>query len=269
MAARTGEDWLALCTLENRLQIPLRRHLHHVEDYVVKVSLAAQEPDEYGDFNDPIVARLLDDNAKLISTLVASSTTIPIPQLIQDGYVSRSYGLRYFTIWTYIPGYSLKDKWDHLGMPHKERIMDQLHGYTLQLRGIENPLEHEFAVGTLCSIHTLLNDPGILSQRENFWHNNGPFKTVAQYREKVEELYAYSPNFLAHENLVLDHMDWFRCNVLINEKADVVCLVDREKAGFIPSRKDNFLGGLTIEDLQRRHPWPTLFDERFRKLNSV
>ena len=65
--------------------------------------------------------------------------------------------------------------------------MGQLHGVTLQLKGISNPFNHRFAVGTLCSTHELLKDPNIPGQ--GFWSNNGPFTTVDQFKGKVDVLY--------------------------------------------------------------------------------
>jgi Phosphotransferase enzyme family len=170
---------------------------------------------------------------------------------------------RYFSVWKYIEGSSLESKWDQLTMETRERIMDQLHQYTEQLRRVSNPFEGEFAVGTFCSTHELLNDPGIPGRSGSFCANNGPFKTVEKYKQKIPKLYDWNPVFDHNTKPVLDHMDWFMCNVLIDEeKKKVVGLLDWEKAGFIASPKENFLAGATPDVMERFYPWLTLFDCR-------
>ena len=107
MPIRSGDEWLALCKEENKLQIPLRRHIYRVDNYVVKIDLATDEPDEYGDFNDSIITRLLSENAKAMTELVGNTTTIPILRFVEDGYLSGFNGARcYFSVWTYIAGHS-------------------------------------------------------------------------------------------------------------------------------------------------------------------
>jgi len=264
MSIRSGAEWLALCKEENKLQVSLRRHIYRVDDCVVKIDLAANEPDEYGDFNDPSITRLLNENAKAMTELVANATTIPIPQFVEDGYVSRFDGTScYFSVWKYIDGDSLEERWDQLTMQQKEKVMGQLHGYIIQLEKVENPLKEVFAVCTLCSTHELLNNPGIPGKQQNFWRNNGPFKTVEEYRQNVWELYEYNPTFTSQTRSVLDHMDWFRCNVLIDKEGEqVVGLLDWEKAGFIPAPRENFLAGASAEIIRKHYPWLSLFDGR-------
>jgi hypothetical protein len=46
--------------------------------------------------------------------------------------------------------------------------MEQLRGYVCQLKEVENPLKDEFAVGTLCSTHELLNNPCIPGKEDRF-----------------------------------------------------------------------------------------------------
>lgn len=266
MPLHTPTDWLSLCNEDNKLQPSLRRHIYRVSNYVVKIDLDATEPDAYGDRNDPRTTRLLSENAKVATQFVAATTTIPVPTFVEDGYIE-SHGMkRYFSVWKYIEGNSLESKWDLLTMETKERIMAQLHEYTKQLRQIHNPFAGEFEVGTFCSTHELLNDPGIPSKRESFWHNNGPFKTVEGYKQKIQELYEWIPVFDDNTKPVLDHMDWFMCNVLIDEEGkNVVGLLDWEKAGFIPAPRENFLAGATSEVMDRYYPWLTLFDTRASK----
>src|SRR5271170_6511813 len=99
MPIRSGDEWLALCKEENKLQVPLRRHIYRIDNYVVKIDLAADEPDEYGDFNDPVITRLLSENAKAMTELVSNATTIPMPRFIEDGYLSGFNGARcYFSV---------------------------------------------------------------------------------------------------------------------------------------------------------------------------
>src|SRR5271170_2502216 len=170
MPIRSGGEWLSLCREENKLQISLRRHIYQVDDYVVKIDLAANEPDEYGNVNDPKLTRLLSENAKAMTQLVASTTTIPVPQFVEDGYLSREDGTScYFSVWKYIEGYSLEERWSKLTMEQREKVMDRLHGYTVQMAKVENPLKEVFAVGTTCSTLELLNNPNIPGNRDSFW----------------------------------------------------------------------------------------------------
>src|SRR5208282_6089162 len=120
MPIHSGPGWLALCKEENKLQISLRRHIYRVNNYVVKIDLAVNEPDEYGDFNEPEITRLLDENAKAMTELVAKTTTIPVPQFVEDGYLSgNNAASRYFSVWKYIDGYSLEERWDQLTIKQK------------------------------------------------------------------------------------------------------------------------------------------------------
>src|SRR5271167_564223 len=124
MLIRSGAEWLALCKEKNKLQVSLRRHIHQVDNYIVKIDLAANEPDYYGDFNDPLITRLLDENAKAMTGLVANATTIPVPQFVEDGYLSGYNGAScYFSVWKYINGYSLEERWDQLMMKQKIKVM--------------------------------------------------------------------------------------------------------------------------------------------------
>jgi hypothetical protein len=188
----------------------LRRHIYRVDNYVVKIDLAADEPDVYGDFNESRITRLLSENAKAMTELVNQTTTIPIPQFVEDGYVSGFNGANcYFSVWTYIDGYTLEERWDQLltSTNQKEKLMEQLLGFVRQLEKVENPWKQEFAVGTLCSTHELLNNPGIPGKEESFWRNNGPLKNVEEYAQKGPELYNYIPTFPSSTEAVLDHLD--------------------------------------------------------------
>ena len=256
-------EWLALCTNENKLQISLRRHIHHIEDYIVKIDLAADELDAYGDVNDPRVTGLMSENAKAATELVMKNTSIPVPVFIEDGYIGGSGTRRYFSVWEYIDGLSLETEWKGLSTDTKERIMGQLHGYALQLKGISNPFNDRFAVGTLCSTHELLNDPNIPGRQRAFWSNNGPFTTVEEFKEKVDILYGREPTFSANTPSVFDHMDWFMCNVLIDHsRENVIGVLDWEKAGFIPDPEGSFLAGADESVKARLYLWLTLFDSR-------
>jgi hypothetical protein len=87
MPLHTPTEWLSLCKEENKLQPSLRRHIHRVGNYVVKIDLAADEPDAYGDRNDPRLTRLLSENAKAATEFVVATTAIPIPTFVEDGYI--------------------------------------------------------------------------------------------------------------------------------------------------------------------------------------
>jgi hypothetical protein len=265
MPRRSPAEWLALCTENNKLQISLRRHIHHVDEYVVKIELAPDEPDAYGHLNDERVTRLMSENAKAATELVARYTSIPVPEFVEDGYLEDNGSKKYFSVWKYIIGLSLEDEWATLSMGTKKRIMDQLHGYTLQLKTIPNPFPAQFAVGTLCSTHELLDYPGPISGRgqATFWRNNGPFETVHAYKEKVSVLYDWEPGFSESVDPVFDHMDWFMCNILIdNARENVVAVLDWEKAGFIPDPQVSFLAGADDGVQARYYPWLTLFNPR-------
>ena len=143
----------------------------------------------------------------------------------------------------------------------QERILQQLRLFIKQLRNVPNPNKDKYAVGTLCSTGELLNDPCNPSKHGSFWQHNGPFQTVQEYADKVNELYDYEPRFEVDTPATFDHMDWFPCNVLVDEKCErVVGLLDWEKAGFIPDPIDNFLRGASIES-RRKHQWLSLFNE--------
>jgi hypothetical protein len=262
MPIRSGDEWLALCKEENKLQPSLRRHIYRVDNYVVKIDLAADEPDVYGDFHNPRITRLLSENAKAMTELVNQTTTIPIPQFVEDGYLSGFNGANCdFSVWTYIEGCTLEERWDQLTTNQKEKLMERLLGFVRQLEKVENPLKEEFAVGTLCSTHELLNNPGIPGKEERFWRNNGPFKNVEEYAQKGPELYYYIATFPSSTKDVLDQMDWFRCNVLIDEEGErVVGVLDWENAGFSPCPKENFVAGASPEVVKKFYPWLNLFD---------
>jgi len=260
MAQHSPTEWLALCTEVNKLQVSLRRHIHHVESYVVKIDLHADEPDVYGHCNDVRLTRPMNENAKAATELV-KNTLIPVPVFIEDGYIHDIGPTRYFSVWKFIDGLSLEAKWNKLGMDVKERIMGQLRGYVRQLQGISNPFGDRFAVGTLCSTHELLNNPGIPGRNHMYWGNNGPFGTVDEFKEKARILYDWDLSFSTNTAPVFDHMDWFMCNVLIDHaRQHVVAILDWEKAGFIPDPRGNFLAGASESVKARMYPWLTLFD---------
>jgi len=261
MVTHSAAEWFALCKEENKLQISLRRHIHRVDDYVVKIDLAAKEPDFYGDHNDPRITRLLSENAKAATALVSKYTSIPVPRFVEDGVYRYNDGVdRYYSVWDYIEGLSLEDIWTPLSAEKKHGLLQQLRNFIVQLKRVPNPYSQKFAVGTLCSTGELLNDPGNPKKAGSFWHHNGPFKTVEDYRDAVKELYDYEPVFTPQSSTTFDHMDWFTCNVLVNSNADeIVGLLDWEKAGFIPDPEDNFLRGAAPE-VKQRNDWLALFD---------
>jgi hypothetical protein len=88
METGRAEELLKRCTEENKLQISLRRHIHRVDNYVVKIDLSAAESDFYGDLNDPRITRLLSENAKEATALVSKYTSIPVPSFV-TWYASR------------------------------------------------------------------------------------------------------------------------------------------------------------------------------------
>src|SRR5579859_42315 len=257
-----AEELLKRCTEENKLQISLRRHIHRVDNYVIKIDLSAEEPDFYGDLNDPRITRLLSENAKEATALVSKYTSIPVPSFVRDGIYRCVDGIsRYYSIWDYIEGVSLEDVWAAISTGKKLELLCQLRSFIVQLKNIPNPHPQRFAVGTFCSTGELLNYPGNPADGESFWRNNGPFGSAEDYRNKVKLLYGYDPGFPLHGRAVFDHMDWFTCNVLVDSNADnVVGLLDWEKAGFIPDPRDNFVRGATLE-AKRRNEWLTLFDD--------
>jgi hypothetical protein len=198
--------------------------------------------------------------------LVSLYTSIPVPSLVRDGIYRFADGIsRYYSIWGYIDGVSLQGVWGTLTAEKKLDLLCQLRSFIIQLRNIPNPSSQRFEVGTLCSTGELLNDPGNPAAMGSFWGNNGPFRTVEDYSNKVKALYGYNPDIPPQSHTVFDHMDWFLCNVLVDSKANkVVGLLDWEKAGFIPDPRANFLRGATLED-KRRNDWLAfkLFDTAF------
>jgi aminoglycoside phosphotransferase (APT) family kinase protein len=262
METGRAEELLKRCTEENKLQISLRRHIHRVDNYVVKIDLSAAESDFYGHLNDPRITRLLSENAKEATALVSKYTSIPAPSFVRDGMYRGVDGIsRYYSIWDYIDGVSLEDVWGSLSVGKKRELLSQLRSFIVQLRNIPNPYPQRFAVGTLCSTGELLNDPGNPADEGSFWRNNGPFSSLDLYRKKVKVLYRYDPDFPPQCRPVFDHMDWFTCNVLVDSTVNqIVGVLDWEKAGFIPDPRDNFLRGTTLE-ARKRNEWLALFDD--------
>ena len=262
MVILSAAEWFALCKEDNKLQVSLRRHIHRVDSYVVKIDLLATDPDVYGDYNDPRITRLLSENAKAATALVSKHTSIPVPQFVEDGvYCDKDGVARYYSVWGYIEGVLLEDIWISLSTEKKQGLLQQLRDFIVQLKRVPNPYSQKFAVGTLCSTGELLNDPGNPEKGGSFWRHNGPFKTVEDYRDAVKELYSYEPSFTPKSPATFDHMDWFTCNVLVDGNAEqIVGLLDWEKAGFIPDPRDNFLRGAAPE-VKQRNVWLTLFDD--------
>src|SRR5579862_3622651 len=165
-----AEQLLKRCKEENKLQVSLRRHIHRVDNYVIKIDLSAEEPDFYGDVNDPRITRLLSENAKQTTPLVSKYTSIPVPSFIADGIHCFQDGIsRYYSVWDYIDGVSLEDVWDDLDTKKKHQLLCQLRLFIAQLSNVPNPYPQRFAVGTLCSTGELLNDPGNPADEGRFW----------------------------------------------------------------------------------------------------
>lgn len=205
---------------------------------------------------------LLSENAKAATALVSKYTSIPVPGFIRDGVYCGADGVsRYYSIWEYIDGVCLESIWNTLSREKKLHLLSQLRSFIMQLRNLPTVHPQGFAVGTFCSTGELLNDPGNPADKGNFWRNNGPFRTVEEYRDKVTVLYDYEPAFEPWGATVFDHMDWFTCNVLVDANADkVVGVLDWEKAGFIPDPRDNFLCGASLV-VKLRNEWLSLFDD--------
>jgi hypothetical protein len=114
---------------------------------------------------------------------------------------------------------------------------------------------------TSATTHELLNNPGIPGRNHTFWGNNGPFGTVDEFKEKAKILYDWELSFSNNTAPVFDHMDWFMCNVLIDQaRENVVAVLDWEKAGFIPDPEGNFLAGASESIKAQMYPWLTLLD---------
>lgn len=57
------DELLRSCTESNKLHPSLRRHMHRMGDYVIKIPLDFDERDFYGDVHDPSLTQLNDENA--------------------------------------------------------------------------------------------------------------------------------------------------------------------------------------------------------------
>lgn len=133
-----------------------------------------------------------------------------------------------------------------------EGVKHQLRSYISQLWTIRNPLVSEFAVGTLCSTHELLNDPFLPHAQGSFYKRNGPFKTIEEYRNNVEYLYGRIPKFPKDAGVVFDHMDWHPSNIILYPNMDcIAAIIDWEKEGFIPDPGDIYEGDDPVEEWSR------------------
>jgi len=235
---------LQACCEETKLHPTLRRHIHRVDNFVVKVRLRQGEPDIYGNTYDPGLLQLQDENAIAATKLVKKQTSVPIPGLVHAD--------DNFTVWEYIDGFPLDEVWTKISSSQLLSIKFQIREFIAQLWTIPHPLPEKFAVGTLCSTHELLNDPFIPGCPRNFYEFNGPFKTVEEYRGNVRELYGREPRFPPDSPSVFDHMDWHPSNIILHPNLDAVAgIIDWEMAGFIPDPKDMYMGDDPIEEWSR------------------
>jgi hypothetical protein len=161
-----NSDWRQLCTEENKLVPSIIRHVHRVEDKIIRINMSPDESNIFGRFNNnQRVTRLLEENYRRASELVNShlgNSAIKVPRVIaQEG--------EDVTIWEYIDGVPLDQLWTRLTERQRDAIKLQLRGFIAKLWEIPTPTE--FSVGSLCSTHELLCDnfhphqPAIFGQR--------------------------------------------------------------------------------------------------------
>jgi hypothetical protein len=223
------------CTESNKLHPSLRRHIYNVGRHVIRIPLKHDEPDFYGNSHNPQLTQLNDENAIAATRLIERFTSIPVPKVIHEGEA--------FTVWEYVDGVAMDTAWEKMSSQQIESIKIQLRSFITQLWTIPHPSPSEFAVGTLCSTHELLNDPFLPNTERNFYSRNGPFRTTDDYRQNVEFLYGRVPRFSTEANVVFDHMDWHPSNILLHPNLDAVAaVIDWEKAGFIPDPQDMYEG---------------------------
>jgi len=79
-----------------------------VENYVVKIDLAADERDVYSHCTEVLVTRFMNENAKAATELVMKNTSIPVPVFVKDGDIHDIGPTRYFSVWKFMDGLSLE-----------------------------------------------------------------------------------------------------------------------------------------------------------------
>ena len=162
------ENLIDKCTQENKLHPSLRRHIHGIGRFVVKIPLKLGERDYNGDIHDPCFTRFLDQNAIAATILVDQYTSIPIPKFVHTA--------EEYTVWEYVEGVAMETAWEKMAPRQIEGVKYQLRDYISQLWSIPHPCPSEFAVGTLCFTHELLNETFLPNNDRNCFDRNGPFK---------------------------------------------------------------------------------------------
>jgi len=270
----------SVCTEENKLVPSIVRHVHRVEDKVIRIIMSPSEPNIFGKVNlNQRVRRLCEENYIRASDLVNThvlDTAIKVPRLIarEDEDV---------TVWEYIDGCPLDQLWNKLTVRQREGLKLQLREFIIRLWKIPSPTE--FAVGTLCSTHELLCDnfhPHHPEYAHMFWTKNGPYTTVEDYKSTAANLfYSYEPTFPVREPVdsaltsryvysiseglatvrpAFDHLDWSKSNIIVHPNGDYVAgVVDWEYAAFIPDPEDYFLQNVPAE-CRKNEDWWSLFD---------
>lgn len=262
-------SWRDLCTEENKLLPSITRHVHRVEDKIVRINLAPGEKNFFGVCNESSRnLRLREENYRRASELINTSLTnsaVRVPRVIATEGDD-------ITVWEYIDGIPLDEAWNTLAPRQKESIKLQIKEFIAQLWSIPTP--SEFAIGSLCSTHELLCDnyhPHGPEYAESFWHNNGPYKTVREYYDVSQTLYYnYQPRHLASAQIasfrsrdclytvsddglatakpVLDHQDWHQSNIIVYPNRDIVAgIIDWEYAAFVPDPEGFFMRGVSAE----------------------
>ena len=270
-------NWRELCTEHNKLSPSVVRHVHRVQDKVIRINFSPGETNVFGEANvkSQRLTRLLDQNHQRASELINAhlcNSAIRVPRMVdQEG--------EDLTVWDFIDGVPLDHLWPRLSLRQREGIKWELREFIAHLWRIPTPTE--FAVGSLCSSHELLCDnfhPLHPEYARAFWTKNGPFQTVADYHSTAKDLfYGYHPKFpvrvpvdspqtrkylcsisdgLATARPVFDHLDWSQSNIIVHPNGDHVAgIIDWEYAAFIPDPQDYFQQNVSSERLKKEDWW--------------
>ncbi|KAF9043050.1 kinase-like domain-containing protein [Panaeolus papilionaceus] len=169
---------------------------------------------------------------------VQENTSIPTPMLL-DAW-SDDHGTYMLMQW--IEGETLQNRWETLSAKDKLRIATQIRGYVDQLRAFERPLVEASRIGPidgsqLWDENVHVDPQGPFSSEKEFndfmlsrlsWFLDGPTAASSQNLEIIRQ------KTQNDHRIVLTHSDLHSRNILINENADVVGIIDWGMSAWMP-----------------------------------
>jgi aminoglycoside phosphotransferase (APT) family kinase protein len=170
---------------------------------------------------------------------VAAYTSIPVPRILDERFDSKK-GSSYLVM-EVADGYALEDAWTHLGSEKKQKVKNQLACYIEQLRELPRHLVRE---------------PPMMTDRF-FWPrcqvSDSRFRAAESDREFIDKLvgtlerttcvyedlwpdqvFDMLRSLPTGNGLVFTHGNLDPTNILIDEDANIVSILDWSQAGFYP-----------------------------------